>query len=582
MRFYKSSAYSNPVVASLTQYLAEQYAPIVLFVNKQLDILYTNGDISQFLTFPKALAQFNVAKMLKKEGVIIFKNCVDRALEENTATLYKDYALTNRADTRYADFYFQKFKAPGADQSVVMVRVLIHTSPAEAKNFPRPESDANINERLDLLEKEVDLSQEKKRALMNELEATNEELKTSNGELMASNEELVSTNEELQSVNEEIHTVNSELQLKNEELLMTQTDINNMLESTDIGILFLDSKYNINKFNDPVKEHYDLTDADVGRSITDFRSHFREIQLKAIAQSVYNNLEPFEREVVSDDGRFYLLRVLPYRTSKDQIKGVVVTFLDVNDLVRARVDRLEVADKFRAVFNNIQDIVISLYEDGTIRNINKSFVGYEKQELLNRKLADFFPRGDRKKLNEHLSIIKKEDVVRRDAFVLSQKRNGKKQYFDTTFMSSLSTSKLPEEKKAANTLLILKDKTETIERKEALEETLQLYHTFMGYARQQIVLVDQSHHVIYINRGIDKRADIAAPYRHISHYLPEEAVTPYTAYIDSIFEGNTKNAKLTITIKNEDQEAQIVEYIGIPIATTSGIDYVATISDTTI
>lgn len=580
MKFYKSNQYSEGAIASLRQYLVETYAPIVLFVNSDLDVLYTNGEVGQFLSFPKALAQFNIKKMLAREGAIIFKNCVDKTLEGSMPILYKDYELSQKKSAKYADFYFQKFNIFNLQEPIVMVRVLLHNEPTTVKNFPGVESESNINEELNRLEKKINNSEKTRQVMINELEATNEELQTSNRELLASNEELISTNEELQSVNEELHTVNSELQIKNEELSTTKNDINNMLKSTDIGILFLDSQYHISRFNESVKLHYNLQDSDLGRSISDFRGNFEEINLAKIAREVYRSLEPYEKEVVDKEGVYYLLRVLPYRTDKDQIKGVIVTFLDVNDLSKARAKQAAVAAKFKAVFNTSQNVIISLYEDGVIRNINRSLLGYEKEELIGSQLSNLFPFAEKDKLLNAIQIVQESEFVHTTSFTLINSRNGEKCYFDATFISSLSEMESEQQNKFANTLVFLKDKTKSIKQQVDLENTLNMYYAFMQNTQHQIILVNKSMEVLYINHWFDQRIRHAKKLsKHIRNYLPETAVEPYVSYVESILQGNSTQQKLSLVVEDDKGEKHTVKYIGIPIATPEGINHVATIAN---
>ena len=161
-----------------------------------------------------------------------------------------------------------------------------------------------------------------------ELETVNEELQAANEELLTANEELQSSNEELQSVNEELYTVNTEYQQKVDELTMMANDLSNFLSSTMIGILFVDDNLNIRKFTEYVGREFQLMEHDVGRSIQIFAHSFPDEDIVDDAKEVLKSLTPIDREVSAMNNRFYTLRIAPYRTTENSIKGLVITIID--------------------------------------------------------------------------------------------------------------------------------------------------------------------------------------------------------------------------------------------------------------
>lgn len=171
---------------------------------------------------------------------------------------------------------------------------------------------------------------------MEAFEATNEELKASNEEVTSINEELQSTNEELetskeelQSLNEELITVNQQLQGKVLELEGLTNDLDNLLSSTDIAVVFLDRQLQVRRFTPAVRDLLELIPADIGRPLAHLAQKFKDGDLIGEAAQVLSKLAPMESEVVSDSGRYYLRRTLPYRTDENRIAGVVITFIDI-------------------------------------------------------------------------------------------------------------------------------------------------------------------------------------------------------------------------------------------------------------
>jgi two-component system CheB/CheR fusion protein len=142
---------------------------------------------------------------------------------------------------------------------------------------------------------------------------------------------LETSKEELQSINEELQTVNSELKSKLELISRANSDLQNLLAATGFGTLFLDSSLNIKRFTDQVRDLFSITASDEGRPITDFSHQLEYNDLVNDARTILANLTPVQREVRSRKGRWYELRMRPYRTVDDKIDGVVITFVDVTD-----------------------------------------------------------------------------------------------------------------------------------------------------------------------------------------------------------------------------------------------------------
>jgi two-component system CheB/CheR fusion protein len=164
-----------------------------------------------------------------------------------------------------------------------------------------------------------------------ELRASNEELQSINEEYRSTSEELETSKEELQSINEELSTVNSELKSKLEVISRANSDLQNLLAATDFGTLFLDSSLNIKRFTDPVRDLFSVTVIDEGRPITDFAHQLEYDDLVKDARTVIASLTPIQREIHSRKGRWYDLRMRPYRTVEDKIDGAVITFVDITE-----------------------------------------------------------------------------------------------------------------------------------------------------------------------------------------------------------------------------------------------------------
>ncbi|HIV29913.1 MAG TPA: PAS domain-containing protein [Candidatus Pullichristensenella excrementipullorum] len=269
-------------------------------------------------------------------GVYVF-----RAYDDVFKAIFRkaDYALEMAHKDANRRFYIYTmpgteptfFRAASGSFSPQMLRSYIDEGVREKYDI-----DTTAARRITDLEQELQESQEDLRKTIGELETVNEELQAANEELLTANEELQSSNEELQSVNEELYTVNTEYQQKVDELTMMTNDLSNFLSSTMIGILFVDGNLNIRKFTEYIGREFQLMEQDVGRSIQIFAHSFPYEKIVEDAQTVLKTLAPIDREVVATNGQYYTLRIAPYRTTENSIKGLVITIIDSLETDRAK------------------------------------------------------------------------------------------------------------------------------------------------------------------------------------------------------------------------------------------------------
>ena len=197
-------------------------------------------------------------------------------------------------------------------------RATERSSQAAALTLELQQSHAN----LQITREEMQNSQE-------ELKSTNEELQSTNEELQSTNEELTTSTEEMQSMNEEMHTVNHELVAKVSELELASDDMINLLNSTDIATLFLDANLKVRRFTKQTVSIINLIPEDAGRPITDLATVLEYAALTEDAREVLHSLVLKELQVAARDGRWFNVRILPYRTGRNHIDGVVITFVDI-------------------------------------------------------------------------------------------------------------------------------------------------------------------------------------------------------------------------------------------------------------
>ncbi len=233
------------------------------------------------------------------------------------------------------------------------------------------ENDARILE----LKRELQVKEEHLKASNEELETSNEELKSSNEEMQSINEELQSTNEELetskeelQSVNEELATVNTELQNKVTDLSQAINDMNNLLGGTGIGTIFVDHQLRILRFTPAVTQVINLIPTDVGRPVGHIVSNLLGYaRLVEDIKEVLDSLIPKDIEVQTRESSWYLLRIRPYRTLENVIKGAVITFTDITEMKRAR----DILKESEALTMNISNLIPANRKEGELATLKK-------------------------------------------------------------------------------------------------------------------------------------------------------------------------------------------------------------------
>jgi two-component system CheB/CheR fusion protein len=229
--------------------------------------------------------------------------------------------------------------------------------------------------------------------------AANEELQATNEELRSSAEELETSKEELQSVNEELTTVNQELKIKIEELGLTNNNFQNLINSTDIGTIFLDRSLRVKLSTPAAQKIFNLLPTDVGRKLSDITSRLLEDGLDEDILQVLEKLQEIERHVQTREGRRYLMRILPYRTMDNRIDGVSLTFHDITEWREAESRVRASEERFRLLIDSAIDYAIfTMTDDGCVDSWNSGaerMFGYRADEIIGQGVAVLFTEEDR-------------------------------------------------------------------------------------------------------------------------------------------------------------------------------------------
>lgn len=322
--------------AAIDRLLLARHAPAAVLVGDQGDILYVSGRTGHYLEPAAGKANWNVFAMARPGLDQALGEAFWRALRSTESVTLPHLVIRDGGDAVHVRVTIDPI--PPQDGRPQTALIVFHELPAPPPKRRRRTSAADGSGDVPQAELERDLEQarlslrsarEEMQLSQQELRSANEELQSTNEELQSTNEELTTSKEELQSMNEELQTVNQELQSKLDELSLASTDMANLLDSTSIATLFLDRSLNVRRFTTSMESIIRLLPGDVGRPITDIVSTLDFPELADTARQVMQSLTAAEREAAASDGRWFAVRMLPYRSYDDRVDGVVVTFTDI-------------------------------------------------------------------------------------------------------------------------------------------------------------------------------------------------------------------------------------------------------------
>ncbi|NEN92597.1 MAG: hypothetical protein F6K48_28340, partial [Okeania sp. SIO3H1] len=302
--------------------------------NRLLNVFYNEAELLQI---PIGEANLEITEIILPELKLPLGTALHRAKRDKQTVLYTGIKLyRNNQEENITLRVGYNCNAPSLEEYLI-VFLEIETPPTVSLVNDRQkkvyEVAPEVAQQITELEYELQQTRENLQAAVEELETINEEQQATNEELLASNEELQSTNEELQSANEELFTINSQYQAKIEQLTHLSEDIDNLLLSIDIGVVFLDKNFRIRRFTPPATQAINIRGTDINRPIYHFTHNLDCPDFIAIIQQALNHQKLIEREVtLSATGENLLLRIHPYIREDDINDGIVITLVNINEL----------------------------------------------------------------------------------------------------------------------------------------------------------------------------------------------------------------------------------------------------------
>lgn len=311
--------------------LMEHYGPPSLFVDPEYNVLYFAEGVSRYLHQPRGEPTNNILRRIREELRVELTTALFRAFEHKEAS--QSLPIVLRIDDSLRSVTLDVRPATEPELQNYVLVLFYESTPHE---FGAQERAASNRQVVTALEEELREVRRRLQATIEQYETTKEEMRAANEELQSMNEELRSTaeeletsKEELQSINEELLTVNQENKSKIEELSQLTSDLQNLLASTDIATLFLDRELHIKRFTPRISDVFNVLATDRGRPLAHITHKLRYPNMLNDASTVLQTLVPIQKEVDSEDDRWYAIRILPYRTTDDRIDGIVITLVDI-------------------------------------------------------------------------------------------------------------------------------------------------------------------------------------------------------------------------------------------------------------
>jgi two-component system, chemotaxis family, CheB/CheR fusion protein len=422
----------DPIDAEVRRVM-EKYSPAYVVLDRHHEILrFSGGDVARYLEPSPGTASLNLFGIVRKALRPAIRAAVQKAQKTALTVMTENTTIKIEGRSRRVKLIVEPIvkerAADGGGAEAGRWIVAFQESVAAAAKTPAgaPQPD------MQALEQELQTTRTQLRASVDELETSNEEMRSANEEYQSVNEELQSSNEELetakeemQSVNEELQTINAEMIGKNEMLTRVNSDLKNLLESTQIATIFLDDKLHIKNFTPAMTDLFHLRDTDRGRPITEIVTRMHYADLRRDVAKVLRTLAVIEHEVrIAEDETVFIMRIRPYRSVDNVIDGVVITFIDISERKRHE----EAQARLAAIVESSQDAIISHAFDGAITSWNagaEAIFGYTAVEAIGKPFSTLIPENQKDEVPQILDKLKRGERI--DHFEIDRiRKDGKK------------------------------------------------------------------------------------------------------------------------------------------------------------
>jgi two-component system CheB/CheR fusion protein len=371
----------TPIPDLIQQLLASRYAPAAVVVNGRGEVVHIHGHTGAYLEPPPGPPTHQLIEMAREGLQHDLVLALHQAASKEDEVVRHGLRIRANGGVILVNVTVKRITEPEALDGLFLVTFdMVRTGKTAARKgilareaAPLKKGEAGLMRELELTKQRLQRTIEELQTSNEEQKSTNEELQSTNEELQSTNEELETAKEELQSLNEELVTVNSELQGKLDELSDSNDDLQNLMNSTEVATIFLNNDLRIKRFTSEAKRVSNLMAIDVGRPLSDIVSKLTYDRLVEDAQDVLQTLVVKEREVQVADGSWFFMRILPYRTSKNIIDGLVLTFLDITKMKKAEQFVEAVRGVAASIVETVREPLLVLDDQLRVVSTNQAF-----------------------------------------------------------------------------------------------------------------------------------------------------------------------------------------------------------------
>ena len=521
-------------LAELSQsVLIQHYAPAAVLVNARSEALYFEGPTDKYLKLPSGETSRDLLAMAR-EGLHARLNTAIRAARTEGKKVSESTTITRGGERvgvtievlPVMENETKLFLVTFADHSMTPILSMADTSNGKANQQ---------------LEQELETTRADLRTTIRDYESSTEELKAVNEEAMSMNEEFQSTNEELetskeelQSLNEELTTLNTQLQQKIDDERRMSDDLNNLLSSSGIATLFLDTEFKIMRFTPATRDLFNLISKDIGRPFSDITSKVKDQDLLEDAEKVLETFVSSDCEVESNDGRWFVRRILPYRTQSGKIDGVAVTFSEVSDLKALQRETDSAREFAESIIRTMREPMLVLDDTfnilSTSRSFNSTFAA-DAGDFIGKNLFSIQnQRWDAPELRQQLQAILSENVTF-EAFDLTVDAGeaGQREML-------LNARKIEGRPKGEESiLLVMEDVTDRKKAQQTIEDREARLSAILEAAPEAIVTIDENGIVGIFSTGAETIFGFQAEEvigRNVNMLMPEPDRSKHDGYLE--------------------------------------------------
>lgn len=356
--------------------IVDLFAPSYVIVDEEYEVLFSHGAVEKYLKLPAGEPSFNILKMARENLRLKLELALYEAARDGKPVRIGNLELGEKGEYRTFDLAVNPLTEP---KGLSVVAFIEKASSKKLKGKKKAASSEDFDPHIARLEQELQASRERLQATVEEVEASNEELK--------------SANEELQSTNEELNTLNSELQRSLNSVSELKNDLNNLLSSTEIATIFLDSRLHIRQFTPLTTRIFNLIERDIGRSIGDITSKIAGLNLLKTASEVLDTLHRQSQQIQDDDGNWFSVRVLPYRTIDNVIDGIVINIVDITEVKRIQMLAEDAGEYAASIVEAVREPLLVLDGDFRVVSGNKAFYESFKTSRQESEGVPFYELG---------------------------------------------------------------------------------------------------------------------------------------------------------------------------------------------